>query len=302
MERIFVVGAGVVGKATGQGFSERGHAVTLVDILPERVSALRAEGLDARIGLDLAGEPESFIFLTLPTPHTGRRYDLSAFEQGVRDVGRALADSGEVHTVVVRSTVPPGTTEQLVKPVLEEVSGKREGTGFCLASNPEFLRAASAVEDFRWPWMTVVGARNKRVRERLATLLAPFGGELRLFDQPATAEMIKCAHNIFNAAKISFWNEMWRVCQAIGVDHDEVATTVARSAEGSFNQEYGIRGGAPYGGVCLPKDTNGFLGFAERHGIEMPLLNAVVAVNDRMSDLVDRELATLTASDAGVRG
>ncbi|MEJ3746565.1 nucleotide sugar dehydrogenase [Actinomycetes bacterium KLBMP 9797] len=300
MERIFVVGAGVVGKATGQGFAERGHATTLIDVLPERVAALRAEGLDARIGLELKGEPESFIFLTLPTPHTGRRYDLSAFERGVRDVGEALAISDEVHTVVVRSTVPPHTTDELVKPLLEETSGKREGTGFCLASNPEFLRAASAVEDFRWPWMTVVGARSKRVRERLATLLTPFGGELRLFDQPATAEMVKCAHNIYNAAKISFWNEMWRVCQAIGVDHDEVATTVARSAEGSFNQEYGIRGGAPYGGVCLPKDTNGFLGFAERHGVEMPLLDAVVAVNDRMADLVDRELATLAASDASV--
>jgi len=301
MERVFVVGAGVVGKATGQGFAERGHTVTLVDVIPDRVAALRAEGLDARIGLDLRGEPESFVFLTLPTPHSGRRYDLSAFEQGVRDVGTALAESDEVHTVVVRSTVPPRTTDELVRPLLEQTSGKVEGTGFCLASNPEFLRAASAVEDFRWPWMTVIGARSKRVRERLSALLIPFGGELRVFDQPATAEMIKCAHNIYNAAKISFWNEMWRVCQTIGVDHDEVATTVARSAEASYNQEYGIRGGAPYGGVCLPKDTNGFLGFASQHEIDMPLLSAIIDVNESMADLVERELATLQAeSDSSV--
>ncbi|GAA4467275.1 UDP-glucose/GDP-mannose dehydrogenase family protein [Phytohabitans houttuyneae] len=301
MERVFVVGAGVVGKATGQGFAERGHEVTLVDVLPERVAALRAEGLDARIGLDLRGEPEAFIFLTLPTPHSGRRYDLSAFERGVRDVGAALAEAGAVHTVVVRSTVPPRTTEELVRPLLEQASGKAEGTGFCLASNPEFLRAASAVEDFRWPWMTVIGARNKRVRERLSALLAPFGGELRVFDQPTTAEMIKCAHNIFNATKISFWNEMWQVCRTIGVDHDEVATTVARSAEASYNPQYGIRGGSPYGGVCLPKDTNGFLGFAEQLDIEMPLLSAVVDVNERLVDLVERELATLQAeSDSSV--
>lgn len=293
MARIFVVGAGVVGKATGQGFAERGHAVTLIDVVSERVSALRAEGLDARIGLDLKGEPESFIFLTLPTPHVGRRYDLSTFEQGVREVGEALATTDVVHTVVVRSTVPPRTTEDLVQPLLEKGSGKREGIGFCLASNPEFLRAASAVEDFRWPWMTVIGARSRRVQERLAALLTPFGGELRVFDQPTTAEMVKCTHNIFNAAKISFWNEMWRVCQAIGVDHDEVATTVVRSAEGSFNPRYGIRGGAPYGGVCLPKDTSGFLGFAEQHKINLPLLEAVVQVNDEMADLIDRELTTL---------
>jgi UDPglucose 6-dehydrogenase len=293
MERIFIVGAGVVGKATGQGFARYGHSVTLVDIDATRVDILRAEGLDARIGLDLRGEPDAFIFLTLPTPNVGRRYDLTMFEQGVRDVGRALADAAATHTVVVRSTVPPGTTEDLVRPILERTSGKREGFDFCLANNPEFLRAESAADDFRWPWMTVIGARSKRVQERLAALLVPFGGDLRTFGRPATSEMIKCAHNIFNAAKISFWNEMWQVCQELGIEHDEVASTVARSAEGSFNVQYGIRGGAPYGGVCLPKDTNGFLGFADQQHIGMPLLSAVVAVNDGMVAQVQRELIGL---------
>jgi UDPglucose 6-dehydrogenase len=293
MERIFVIGAGVVGKATGQGFAQRGHAVTLVDVRRERVEELCAEGLDARVGVDLRDEPESFIFLALPTPNIGHRYDMSAFQQGVRDVGQALAEAEPVHTVVVRSTVPPGTTDGLVRPLLEETSGKREGVGFCLGSNPEFLRAESAADDFRWPWMTVIGAHSKRVQERLAALLSPFGGELRVFDQPATAEMIKCAHNIFNATKISFWNEMWRACQALGIEHDEVATTVARSAEGSFNVEYGIRGGAPYGGACLPKDTNGFLGFVTQRRIQVPLLEAVIRVNEQMIETVDHELAVL---------
>jgi UDPglucose 6-dehydrogenase len=290
MERIYIVGAGVVGKATGQGFAGMGHSVTLVDVVPERVDALRAEGLDAQIGLDLRGESEAYIFLTLPTPHVGKAYDLSAFEQGVRDVGKALADADAVHTVVVRSTVPPLTTEKLVKPLLEAASGKREGVDFCLANNPEFLRAASAADDFRWPWMTVIGARNKRVQERLTRLLTPFGGELRVYDNPTTTEMIKCAHNIFNATKISFWNEMWQVCQQLDINHDDVATTVARSAEASYNPLYGIRGGAPYGGVCLPKDTNGFLGFASGLDMTLPLLSAVVQVNEDMADLVAREL------------
>ncbi|HKS99612.1 MAG TPA: hypothetical protein VJT31_08805 [Rugosimonospora sp.] len=305
MARIFIFGAGVVGLATGRGFRHMGHRVTFVDIAAERVRAQRAEGLDARAELDLRGEPESFIFLTLPTPHAGRRYDLTAFERGVRDVGRALGEADAVHTVVVRSTVPPGTTEELVRPLLEKASGRTEGLGFCLASNPEFLRAASAAEDFRWPWMTVVGARSARVRERLGGILTPFGGELRFFDQPATAEMIKCAHNLYNAAKISFWNEMWRVCRETGVPHDDVASTVARSAEGSFNINYGIRGGAPYGGACLPKDTNGFLGYAAELGVAMPLLSAVVQVNDEVADLVAREFtdwenrAPATAPEAG---
>jgi UDPglucose 6-dehydrogenase len=128
--------------------------------------------------------------------------------------------------------------------------------------------------------MTVVASRNKRTQERVANLLSSFGGQMRTYDEPATAEFIKCAHNIFNASKISFWNEMWMVARHLGLPADEIAETVADSAEGSFNRKYGIRGGAPYGGVCLPKDTNGFLGFASEIGIEMPLLEAVVRVNE----------------------
>ena len=290
MARIFIVGSGVVGSATGLGFARAGHEVTFVDIAPDRVAALTAQGQDARAVLDLSFESESFIFLTLPTPNEGNRYDLSAFRQGVADVGRALARATAMHTVVVRSTVPPGTTEQVVAPLLEQHSGHGEGAGFCLASNPEFLRAASAEDDFRWPWMTVIGARNARVRERLQGLLAPFGGQLRAFDNPATAELVKCAHNIFNATKISFWNEMWLVCQELGIDHDQVASTVADSAEASFNRQYGIRGGAPYGGVCLPKDTKGFLGFSAGLGVRMPLLAAVVEVNEILEQRVVREI------------
>src|SRR4051794_15264248 len=116
MTRIFVVGSGVVGTATGRGFAQAGHQVTFIDIAPERISALTAEGYDARFALDLSDEPESFIFLTLPTPNVGHEYDLSAFRKGSAQVGEALASAQAVHTVVVRSTVPPGTTDKLVKP------------------------------------------------------------------------------------------------------------------------------------------------------------------------------------------
>jgi UDPglucose 6-dehydrogenase len=297
MARIYIVGSGVVGTATGRGFKEAGHDVTFVDILESRLKELREQGYDARNELVLDHKP-SFIFLTLPTPNVGRRYDLSVFTRGVESVGRALITSPGVHTIVVRSTVPPGTTEGLVRTTLERESGRLAGQDFHLAANPEFLRAASAADDFRWPWMTVVGARNKRARERLTEVLESFGGELRTFDEPATAELIKCAHNLYNAAKISFWNEIWLVAQRLGLDHDTVSSTVARSAEGSFNPSYGIRGGAPYGGVCLPKDTNGFLGFAEEVGIEMPLLDAVVRVNDKLAAETSHELDELLDNSA----
>src|ERR671916_1337441 len=292
--RIFIMGSGVVGAATGEGFLKAGHDVTFVDINEVRVRELRDRGWDARTAIDLADEPESLIFLTLPTPNDGHRYDLSAFTAGTAAVGRAIAGAAAKHIVVVRSTVPPGTTEGLVKTTLEESSGKVANEGFGLASNPEFLRAASAAEDFANPWMTIIASRDPRNVERLRALLSPFGGELRTFTNPAEAEFIKCAHNIFNATKISFWNEMWLVAQKLGLDLDPIAATVARSAEGSINPEYGIRGGAPYGGVCLPKDTCGFLGFAANIDVDMPLLSAVVETNDRLAAIVSEEVDTAT--------
>jgi UDPglucose 6-dehydrogenase len=297
--RIFIVGSGVVGTATGEGFLAAGHDVTFIDIAPQRVGELRKRGLDVRTEIDLSSEPESLIFLTLPTPNEGHRYDLSAFTAGTAAVGHALAGSPARHTVVVRSTVPPGTTEGLVKTTLEEQSGMVANEGFGLAANPEFLRAVSAAEDFTNPWMTVIASRDPQVVERLRTLLSPFGGELRTFSNPAEAEFVKCAHNIFNATKISFWNEMWLVAQKLGIDLDPIAATVARSAEGSINPQYGIRGGAPYGGVCLPKDTQGFLGFADRIGVDMPLLSAVVQTNDRLAAIVSHEVDTAAHAAAG---
>jgi UDPglucose 6-dehydrogenase len=297
--RIFIIGSGVVGTATGEGFLAAGHRVTFIDTSVARVHELQARGLDVRTELDLAAEPDSFIFLTLPTPHAGRKYDLRAFTAGTAAVGRALQASPSRHMVVVRSTVQPGTTEGLVLPVLEENSGMAAGEGFELASNPEFLRAVSAKQDFQNPWMTVIASRDPQTVARLRELLLPFGGEMRTFTDPVEAEFVKCAHNIFNAAKISFWNEMWLVAQRIGVDLDPIASTVALSAEGSTNPQYGIRGGAPYGGVCLPKDTNGFLGYAAGIGVDMPLLRAVVETNERMETVVSREVEAASEQAVG---
>lgn len=278
---IAVIGAGVVGTATGQGFLRHGHSVTFVDVSEARVTELRGQGLHAveRLPVD---DDWTWVFLTLPTPNDGRRWDLGRFVAGVGSVGEALRRAPAYATVVVRSTVPPGTCDDVVRPLLEDASGLRVGSGFALASNPEFLRARCADEDFLHPWMTVLASRSRRTQERLAELLRPFGGELHCFDDPRTAELIKCSHNLYNAAKISFWNELWMVGQRLDVDMRDVATTVARSAEGSFNVEYGIAGGAPYGGACLPKDTKGFLGFAEDLGVRMPLLEAVDQVNETM--------------------
>jgi UDPglucose 6-dehydrogenase len=278
---ISIIGAGVVGSATGKGLAQHGHEVSFVDINRDRIEALRKEGYAASDTLILGDEP-AIIFLTVPTPNDGYRWDLDYIKAAARSVGEALRASKAMHTVVVRSTVPPGTCDNIVRPILEEMTGTVVDEGFALASNPEFLRARCALEDFLHPRMTVIGTRSPRTMERLDDLLRPFGGELRRYNEPETAELIKCTHNLFNATKISFWNELWQVSEHLRLDPMAVASAVAVSSEASYNPEYGINGGTPYGGACLPKDTKGFLGFAKSIGVEVPMAAATDEVNERM--------------------
>ncbi len=345
MSRIFIVGSGTVGLATGLDLVRAGHQVTFVDDAETRIEALTGQGLDARSALNLDGEPEAFVFLCLPTPNDGHGYDLSAIQGGATQVGQALASADARHIVVVRSTVPPGTTRELVRPLLERHSGKRDGAGFGLAASPDFRRTSrpapgptslgptgqgptgrgptgrsgrgqigrSQIGQGRTeqglpirglfeerqgesgPRMTVIGARSQRVAHRLGDLLGPLGGQVRVFDDPATAELIKCTSSLFNATKISFWNEIWGVCDQLGLDPDQIADTVASSAQGSTDLGYGLRGGAPYGGGQLPGDTAGFLGFAAELGIPMPLLSAVVGVNTAFEHRLASELDGISA-------
>jgi UDPglucose 6-dehydrogenase len=289
--RIVVLGAGVVGLATGQGMASVGHTVTLVDSDPERVTTLRGLGMDAVPTLDLRG-PSAIVFVALPTPATSPRgYDLSALTEGVTAIGVALREATARHTIVLRSTMPPLTTDQVVVPLLAEYSKRSMGEHYTVAVAPEFLRSASALDDVLSPWMTVLACRDEEALADLVELFRPFGGEMRTFTEPVTAELIKITHNAFNAAKISFWNEMWLLAEDLGIDGNDVSGTVALSAEGSTNPLYGIRGGRPYGSACLPKDVAGLIGFARDQGMELPLLQSVQQVNDLM---IDREVAIAT--------
>jgi len=283
MSNVVIVGAGVVGAAIGRSFAARGHDVHFVDVDERRVKLLRNQGYDASDEVGLVGPP-GFVFLTVPTPVGKSGYDLTALEDAVRSVGAAIRTSSEPHTVVVRSTVAPGTCDRIVAPLLEECSGRRLGDGFALASSPEFLRKATADEDAFHPWITVVGAHDHHTRDRLRELFEPLGGEIVLLEDPTSVELVKCAHNAWNAAKISFFNQLWLLSNELDVDPDLVAETVVRSAEASFNPTYGIRGGAPFGASCLAKDLEALLRVADAAGVPTPLLEAVLAVNELVGD------------------
>ena len=287
MERIAIIGAGVVGRATGRGFSELGHDVVFADTDRDLVQTLRREGHHAIDPGALTTAQPSIIMICVPTPN-GRdgRQDLGPLKAALGAIGPLLAGGG-YHLVVVRCTVLPTVTENLVVPALEDWSGGRAGRDFGVCMNPEFVREASAEDDFLEPWIVVIGELDKRSGDLLEELYRPlcqrshapiFRTDLR------TAEMTKYAHNLFNATKISFTNEMWLLSRELDIDGNQVMALVAQSAEAMWNPGYGIRGGFPFGGSCLPKDLDAFARLVRDLGWCAPLLAATIDVNRRMEE------------------
>src|SRR5437588_308874 len=169
--RVAIVGSGVVGTATGAGFAAKGHEVVFCDVSVDRVTTLRRRGFHAVEAGDLPGVRPDAYLLSVPTPtNDGGRTDLSFVAEAVRSIGNALHEHPGWPVVVVRSTVPPGTTEDVVLPSLEAASGRKAGTDFGLCVNPEFLRAASAPEDFLHPHVIVIGAFDQRSLNLLRAL------------------------------------------------------------------------------------------------------------------------------------
>ncbi len=281
MTNIVIVGAGVVGQATGKGFAKKAHHITYVDVDSAKIRQLQQQGLHATTIDTVEWSAAEVIMLTVSTPTVDNAIVLDHITQAAHDIGKGLANVSTYLCVVVRSTVPPTTTEELIRPVLERASGKRCGVDFGLAMNPEFLRQRTAESDFDRPWITVLGVSDQTTMQMLYDLYMPFGG-LLVHCTPTEAETIKYVNNIYNAVKISYFNEVHQICEQLGVDSSVVGSIVARSAESMWNPIYGTRGGAPYGGACLPKDTEAFLSFCQARGIEHKMLEATIAVNNSL--------------------
>jgi UDPglucose 6-dehydrogenase len=282
MARLAVVGSGVVGQATGKGFAAFGHDVTFCDINPEVLETLKGQGHTV-CSPERLTEQEDFsaIFLPISTPTVDGKIELKFLRSAVVGLAKGyLKDHSAYCVVVVRSTVPPGTTEEQIIPLLEQHSGKRAGVDFGVCMNPEYLREGSNEEDFKNPWIVVIGELDARsgkvIEEAYGDRKCPIEHvPLR------AAEAQKYIHNLYNAAKISFFNEMRIVCEEMRIDADAVFSLVAKSAEASWNREYGIKNMGPFGGSCLPKDTAAFFSWAKDvPKLSLHLLHAVIRVND----------------------
>ena len=307
--RISVVGTGYVGLVSGACFAEIGHDCTCVDVDRSKVDRInRGEapiferGLDALLArhvgtrlrattdLKTAVLASEITFIAVGTPFDGQRIDLTFVREAARQIGAILRDKPDYHVVVVKSTVVPGTTDEVVRPILEEASGKRAGVDFGVGMNPEFLTEGVAVEDFMQPDRLVLGGSEARTIEVLRAVYAPFAGTPQLATNNKTAEMIKYTSNATLALLISFSNEVGNLCSALGgVDVADVMRGVHLARYFTTTSENGQRTQAPitsflwagcgYGGSCLPKDTKALSVHGAGHGAPMPLLDAVIATN-----------------------
>lgn len=283
--KIAVVGPGVVGKATGRAFLAKGLTVGFIARSEEQIKKLQNEGYTVHSRTDLMqGDYDYDItMLTVSTPTHNGKINLDAMELAAIDLGKRLKKTNKYHLVVVKSTCPPGTTENLVIKTIEEYSGKKVGKDFGACMNPEYLREISAFEDSVNPWVVVIGEYDKKSGDFLMDAYEDFTCPIYRCGLKE-AEMQKYIHNLYNATKITFFNEMRVIADAIGVNSEKIFKYTGISCEGMWNVDYGTKDRGPFSGACLPKDTKAFFHYAKTKGINLDLLEKVISVNEQFKE------------------
>ncbi len=334
--RVSIIGAGYVGIVTGACLAEKGHDVVCVEVDAAKVERIRRgeppiheEGLAellrrhtgttfrATTSLADAVRDSEITLIAVGTPFDGKAIDLAYVLTAAKELGALIATKPARHTVVVKSTVVPGTTDGPVRAALESASGKKAGIGFGLGTNPEFLTEGTAVADFMHPDRIVIGGSDPATLDALAQLYAGFDGVPVIRTNNSTAEMIKYASNSLLAAMISFSNEIADLCSAIGgIDAKDVMAGVHESAYLNTSGAGKARARAPiasfleagcgFGGSCLPKDVSALVSHGTTHGVDMRLLRSVLDVNrgrpDRVLAALKHHVPSLKGKSVAVLG
>src|SRR5262245_12871564 len=310
--KISIFGLGYVGAVSLACLARDGHFVTGVDIDKAKLDLIRSgktpvveEGmveLMARVAgsgrvsvtddvaLAVSASELSLICVGTPSAANGSQ-DLGATVNVARQLGRALRTKAAPHVLVFRSTLVPGTVEDVLRPILEQESGKRAGEDFHICFQPEFLREGTSIRDYDKPPFTIVGANHDFPVARLRALFGHLPCELPVTSIRA-AEMVKYCCNNFHAIKITFANETARLCEALGVDPFQVMDLVCKDRSLNISPAY-LKPGFAFGGSCLPKDLRATTYLAKRHDVELPMHGAVLASN-RVH--IDHAIAKVLAS------
>ena len=232
----------------------------------------------------------SLICVGTPSAPNGSQ-DLSAILRLAADLGRAMRGKSGGHVFVFRSTIAPGTVEEVILPVVERESGKRDGEHFHLCFQPEFLREGTSIRDYDKPPFTIVGANHQAAVDKLRQL---FGHLPCAFHTTSvkSAEMVKLCCNNFHALKITFANETARLCDAFGVDPFEVMGLICKDTQLNISSAY-LKPGYAFGGSCLPKDLRATLYLAKQRDQELPMMAGILPSNRlHVERAVERVLAT----------
>jgi GDP-mannose 6-dehydrogenase len=310
--KISIFGLGYVGAVSLACLSRDGHQVIGVDVDPAKLELIAAgktpvveEGMvDLMAAVAASGKVSvttdvvqavhdsetSLVCVGTPSAANGSQ-DQGAILRLAADLGRAIGAKAEPHVVVFRSTLVPGTVEDVLRPIIESASGKKDGDGFFLCFQPEFLREGSSIRDYDKPPFTVVGANHPlpalRLRELFGHLPCKF-----IETSVRSAEMMKYCCNNFHALKITFANETARLCEALGVDAFEVMDLLCQDTQLNISRAY-LKPGFAFGGSCLPKDLRATLHLAKIHDVEIPMLESILPSNrGHLGRALDKILAT----------
>jgi GDP-mannose 6-dehydrogenase len=306
---ISVFGLGYVGCVSAACLASRGHQVVGVDVNRHKVDFLRAGRtpvVEDRIGelvadvvasgrLTVTYDAADAVLATgmsivcVGTPSApGGGLSSLYLERASEEIGAALARKDTWHVVVFRSTMVPGTCENVLIPALERASGKRVGVDFGVCVNPEFLREGTSVWDFEHPPKTVVGESDERSGAQVMSLYDGLGGP-RFRVPIAVAEMTKYVDNCFHALKVVFGNEIGALCATLGLDSHSVMDIFLADTKLNISPAY-LRPGFAFGGSCLPKDVRALTHVARQNDLDLPVLTSVLASNEtqmrRAVDLV----------------
>ena len=310
--KISIFGLGYVGAVSCACLPELGHDVIGVDTNPSKVrmindgaspvveegideliaAAVRAGKLRASDDVEAAvlGSEVSLISVATPS-NPNYTPNLGAVDVVIRSIGAALRKKPGHHTVVLRSTVPPGTTEDRILPVLEESVGRKVGDRLSLVFNPEFLREGSSVKDFHHPPQTVIGSLDDAGYVAMEQMYAGLPGQV-VRTSCRVAESVKYLCNVFHAMKIVFANEAGSVLKACGLDGREVMRIFCQDTQLNISPAY-LRPGFAFGGSCLPKEVKGFLALAREKEVPIPALAGLLGSNDahidRAYDMIARD-------------
>ena len=298
--RISVFGLGYVGAVSAGCLAYEGHDVVGVDPVPTKVDLInhgQSPIVETGVGEIIAATAKagrlrattdpsqairetelSFVCVGTPSQANGN-LDLRYIRRICEQIGEALKSKKERHTVVIRSTILPGTMRKIVIPILEEFSAKKAAVEFGVCNNPEFLREGSAVNDFRCPPKTVIGELNQASGDALATLYKKLDAPLIRTDLE-TAEMVKYVDNSWHALKIGFANEIGNICKSLGLDAHQVMNIFCNDRKLNISAAYLLPGFA-FGGSCLPKDLRALSYTAKMNDLELPILNSILPSNER---------------------